>query len=42
MDLMVKFEDSDQWIEPGDGLATLSGGLLDGTPIEGRDKICIR
>lgn len=41
LDLVVQFADSDGWIEPGDGYATLAGLLSDGTPIEGKDSICI-
>ena len=34
-------QDSDGWIANGSGYATLIGQLNDGTPIEGKDKICI-
>jgi len=40
MDLEVKMEDSDLWIETGEDFASLTGNLLDGTSIEGRDSIC--
>ena len=41
LDLVVQFEDSDGWIASGTDEATLTGELLDGTPIEGKDSICI-
>lgn len=41
LDLVCHFEgDSSTWIA-GDGEATLTGELLDGTPFEGTDSICI-
>ncbi len=40
-DLVIQFQDSDRWIASGTGYATLTGKLLDGTPIEGKDTICI-
>jgi hypothetical protein len=40
-DLVCHFEDNaDNW-QPSDGEATLTGTLLDGTPFEGTDSICI-
>lgn len=40
-DLVCHFvDDDDLWID-GDGVATLTGTLLDGTPIEGIDDICV-
>jgi hypothetical protein len=41
MDIVIHFEDSDQWMSPGGGIASLTGLLTDGTSIEGRDIICI-
>lgn len=40
-DLVCQFEDDSSLWAPGDGEATLSGALLDGTEIEGTDSICI-
>ena len=40
-DLVVKIEDVDGVFIQGTGTATLTGNLLDGTPIEGSDSICI-
>ena len=40
-DLVVQFQDSDSWIAGGNGTATLTGELLNGTPIQGSDSICI-
>ena len=40
-DLVVQFEDSDDWTASGEDTARLSGQLADGTPIEGTDTICI-
>ena len=39
--LVMQFEDSDGWITNGSDYATLTGFLLDDTPINGRDTICI-
>jgi hypothetical protein len=40
-DLVCKFEDaSDNWV-PGNGTASLSGALYDGTVFKGSDSICI-
>lgn len=40
-DLVCQFvDDPDTWL-PGDGVAKLTGNLLDGTPIEGTDEIII-
>jgi len=41
LDLIVQFADSDGWVDSGDGYATVTGQLYDGTPIEGMDSICI-
>lgn len=41
LDLIVQFQDSDLWIANGNDYATLTGELNDGTPIEGKDSICI-
>jgi hypothetical protein len=41
IDLVIKIEDVDGVFEQGTATATLSGQLLDGTPIEGTDEICI-
>ena len=41
LDLVVQFEDSDGWIESGSDYVTLSGQMLDGTYIYGRDTISI-
>ena len=40
IDLLVKFVDMDNY-DPGDEWATLTGSLLDGTPIIGTGDICI-
>jgi len=40
-DLVVQFQDSDDWIVSGDGSATLTGKLLNGTEIRGEDAIQI-
>jgi hypothetical protein len=40
-DLVVQFQDSDGWVNSGDGFATLKGNLKDGTAIEGEDDVCI-
>ena len=40
-DLVVKIEDTDGTFTPGNATATLTGNLLDGTPIVGTDSICI-
>jgi hypothetical protein len=40
-DIVCQFvDDPDSW-EPGEGIAILRGHLVDGTPIEGSDTICI-
>lgn len=41
VDLVIKIEDTDGVFEQGTATATLTGELLDGTPIEGVDEICI-
>jgi hypothetical protein len=41
-DLVVQIEDVDGAFQPGEGSATVTGNLYDGTPIEGSDSICIR
>jgi hypothetical protein len=41
-DLVVQIEDVDGAFQPGEGSATVTGELFDGTPIEGSDSICIR
>ncbi|GAB6194367.1 hypothetical protein [Desulfocastanea catecholica] len=41
LDLIVQFEDDDSWTGNGRVLATLTGVLYDGSPIEGNDDICI-
>ena len=40
-DLVVKIEDVDGTFISGSGTATLTGALLDGTPFEGADSICV-
>lgn len=40
-DMVCQFEDDSNLWAPGDGEATLSGKLLDGTEFEGTDSICI-
>jgi hypothetical protein len=40
-DLVCHFEDDASNWQPGDGEATLTGTLLDGTPFEGTDSICV-
>ena len=42
LDLVCQFEDDPNEWEPGDGEAKLTGELLDGTPIEGSDSICVK
>ncbi len=42
LDLVCQFEDDASMWDPGDGEAGLTGKLLDGTPIEGIDSICVR
>jgi len=41
IDLVVQIEDTDGAFVNGNGQATLSGNLYDGTPVEGTDSICI-
>jgi hypothetical protein len=41
LDLIVQFQDSDEWIVSGNGYANVTGELSNGTPIEGKDSICI-
>jgi hypothetical protein len=40
-DLVVKIEDTHATFTSGSGTATLTGELLDGTPFEDTDHICI-
>jgi hypothetical protein len=40
-DLVCHFVDDPSFWEPGDGVATLDGLLLDGTPIQGTDTLCV-
>jgi hypothetical protein len=40
-DLVLQIEDTDGTFASGSGTATLSGQLLDGTPIQGSDSICV-
>ena len=40
-DLNLKFKDSDEWIEPENGKAKLTGTMADGTQIEGSDTIVL-
>jgi hypothetical protein len=40
-DLVVKIEDGDGVWDAGETLATVTGNLWDGTPIEGEDYVCI-
>jgi hypothetical protein len=40
-DLVCQFEDDTDMWSPNDGVATLSGTLVDGTSFEGSDFICI-
>ncbi|MGE0822624.1 MAG: hypothetical protein AB7G75_21760 [Candidatus Binatia bacterium] len=40
-DLVCQFVDDPTHWAPGEGIATLTGALHDGTPIEGIDSICI-
>jgi hypothetical protein len=42
LDLVCKFEDSDIDIAPGNGYASISGYLYDGTEITGIDEISVR
>lgn len=41
IDLIVQFQDSGGWIANENGYATLVGELKNGTPIKGKDTICI-
>ena len=41
LDLVCQFEDDSGNWEPGDGEATLTGELFDGTVFEGSDSICV-
>jgi len=41
VDIVCQFVDAPTAWEPGDGEATLTGYLIDGTPIQGSDSICI-
>lgn len=41
LDLVCHFEDDANNWEPGDGDATLTGTLLDGSEFEGTDSICV-
>lgn len=41
MDLRIKFEDNGAIGDISDGTAVLTGALVDGTPIEGVDDICL-
>ena len=41
LDLVCHFEDDPTNWEVGNGEATLTGNLIDGTPFEGIDSICI-
>jgi hypothetical protein len=41
MDLELKFATADLTLAAGDGKLTLTGSLLDGTPIEGTDCIVL-
>jgi hypothetical protein len=41
LDLVVQIEDVDGAFTSGDGWATLTGSLLDGTSFQGMDEICI-
>lgn len=40
-DLVVQIQDADGAFTSGSGTATLTGTLLNGTPFEGTDAICI-
>jgi len=40
-DLVCQFVDDPEKWSPGDGIATLTGALLDGTLLEGSDTICV-
>jgi len=41
LDLVCQFEDNSDFWNPGDGEATLTGTLMDGTEFEGTDSICV-
>lgn len=41
IDLIVQIEDFDGVFSEGDTIATITGNLFDGTPIQGTDSICI-
>jgi hypothetical protein len=41
LDLVVQFEDVDGTYQEGDTMATVTGLVFDGTPIQGMDTICI-
>jgi hypothetical protein len=40
-DFVIQIQDSDGAFSSGDGFATLTSNLYDGTPIEGTDSICV-
>ncbi len=40
-DMIAHFEDSDSWVTPGTEMAKVTGRLMDGTMVKGRDQICI-
>jgi len=41
LDLVCKFEDNADYWDPGNGDATLTGNLYDGTEFKGTDSICV-
>lgn len=41
IDLVIQFEDSDGWIEPGNGYVMLQGEFVDGSRFWAGDSICI-
>lgn len=41
VDMVAHFDDTDNWISPGNGKAEISGKLTDGSSFRGWDQICV-